>query len=150
MKEQLTSKDILINNGINEKDINLFFRLVDKSLGENINSKVQHEKFLSLCHIYPSRQRKIFSKIVDVLYRNIIFDNNEFNKLHVENGGIIDDCDDGFYQDFGCWVIFRGQTVLDEFLKNGSEYLIDYIKSLNISERELTYENFHYGIDNED
>jgi len=150
MRKQLTSNDILINNGIDKIYIDLFFKLVDQSLEGSLNSKSQHEKFLSLCSKYPNSQRKIFSKIVDILYRNIIFDNDEFDKLHVENGGIMDDADDGFYQDFGCWVIFRGQQILDKFLKNGSEYLIDYIKSLNISDRELTYENFHYGIDNED
>ena len=79
MKEQLTSKDILINNGINERSINLFFKLVDQSLEGSLNSKSQHEKFLSLCSKYPNSQRKIFSKIVDILYRNIIFDNDEFD-----------------------------------------------------------------------
>ena len=43
--------------------------------------------------------------------------------------------------------MFRGIKILDNFFEKGSKYLIDYIKSLNISNNELTYENFGYYID---
>ena len=149
MSNTLNTKEILKANGIKESDINLFFDLVDKSLkyDDFFNCATQQEEFLKLCYMQSKEKRVTFSKIITALEMYFYNDNQEFNKMHWSEGGIIEGGDDAFYDDFACWLIFRGIEVLDNFLKNGAKYLIDYIKSLNISNDELTYENFRYHID---
>lgn len=149
MNTTLKTKEILKANGVKESDIDLFFNLIDESLKYegSFNCATQHEEFLKLCYAQSEEKRDIFSNIIGIFKRYFYNDNHEFEKLHESNGGLIEGGDDAFYEDFACWLIFRGITVLDNFFEYGADYLINYIKSLNISNNELTYENFGYYID---
>lgn len=149
MNTTLKTKDILRANGVKDSDTDLFFTLIDESLKYegSFNCATQHEEFLKLCYTQSLEKRDAFSNIIGILKRYFYNDNPEFEKLHESNGGIIEGGDDAFYEDFACWLIFRGIEVLDKFFKCGANYLINHIKSLNISNYELTYENFGYYIE---
>lgn len=148
---KLKTKEILLKNGIKKDDIELFFHLVymSKNGKEYIKAREQHYRFIKRCKKYPIETRIVLANIVRCLKSYFYRNNAEFDKLHINNGGIVDGGDDAFYQDFACWMIFRGESVLDNFLDKGSEYMLSYIKKLGVGDDELTYENFGYDIDSE-
>lgn len=69
---------------------------------------------------------------------------NEFDKLHVQNGGIVSSSDDGFYMDFANWVIAQGEQLSKEFQQQGHKAVLDYINENNISEEDYMYECMIY------
>lgn len=68
----------------------------------------------------------------------------EFNKLHISNGGIVDTGDDGFYMDFGNWLFTQGKELWQSFIEKGHKVVIDYIVENDIQEEEYTYECMAY------
>lgn len=72
-------------------------------------------------------------------------DYQEFEKLHVQDGGIVSTGDDGFYMDFASWVLAQGEELFESFKQQGNKAIIDYIKSHNIGDDDYTFECMSYA-----
>lgn len=82
---------------------------------------------------------------------NLISDREDFELLHIENGGIIGAGDDGFYSDFVSWIVAQGEELHNRIFNNGCLEVVKYIEENNIDLDDCVYENvsyvFGYAID---
>lgn len=67
-----------------------------------------------------------------------------YDNMHVENGGIVDSGDDGFYMDFASWLASRGTEFLVDYFTREYKYVLKYIKDNDIDRREYLYEGISY------
>lgn len=86
---------------------------------------------------FEEQWRKIYSSIMG----------DEFEKLHINNGGIVSSGDDGFYMDFANWLIAQGVDLYKKFKENGHTAVLDYIKENDISKSNYMYESMIYCFD---
>lgn len=70
---------------------------------------------------------------------------NEFEKLHVEDGGFVSSGDDGFYMDFLSWLVAQGQDLFIAFKQEGAKAVEDYIRKHNIPRKDYMYECMAYA-----
>ena len=74
------------------------------------------------------------------------YDDVEFNKLHVSEGGFVNAGDDGFYMDFRNWLLVQGEELYNEMNERGHEAVIDYVNKHNITERDYRFECMVYAL----
>lgn len=60
-----------------------------------------------------------------------LIDDN-YDSLHVENGGIVEGGDSVFYEYLSNWIILQGKSCFDMYKKYGSEYINEYILMRNL------------------
>lgn len=70
--------------------------------------------------------------------------NNEFEKLYIINGGIVECRSDVFYTDFNEWLVAQGEELYYDFIDRGRIAVIEYIEKNRISSDDYTYENMGY------
>lgn len=68
----------------------------------------------------------------------------EYNRLHISRGGIIDGGDDCFYMDFGNWLVAQGEELYQTFKEKGHEAVLAYIEKHDIPESDYTFECMVY------
>lgn len=121
--------------------------LLDKSRkGQSyIYASAQYENMRNLLQSLPNSQ--IIKLEEDFRKRTAELKAGDFDKLHVNNGGIVSSGDDGFYMDFAGWVIAQGSTLFKDFKKQGHKAVIDYIRKHKISSSEYRFESMIYVFD---
>jgi len=72
-----------------------------------------------------------------------MFENPEYDKFHVNDGGFIRS-DDTFDMDFPAWIVAQGEELYNQFMTIGHQAIIDYMEKNNVNERECTYECMGY------
>lgn len=70
---------------------------------------------------------------------------DEFDKLDVEYGGMINVGLDGFYIDFADWVLAQGEELFLQFKKEGHQAIVDYINKHNVPESDYAFECMGYA-----
>ena len=129
---------------------NLLWNIIEKSKeGTNFNSKKQ---YINLTNILKNYTDEDNIKLRDEWWtlEKAMTNNEEYEKLHLSNGGIVNGGDDTFCMDFGGWVIAQGKELYDNFMKNGSTVIIEYINKNHVSEDDYTYECMSYVFINDD
>lgn len=107
-----------------------------------VGSEKQYENLKNILSRYDSNTINTLHDTWDGICKELKDD--EFEKLHVQDGGIVDTGDDGFDMDFANWVIAQGKALFDAFKTEGHEVVLDYIKKNKISEDDYTYECMVY------
>lgn len=105
-------------------------------------SEKQYENLKDILSRYDSNTIKGLHDTWDGVCKEL--KNDEFEKLHVQDGGIVDTGDDGFYMDFANWVVAQGKALFDVFKNEGHEAVLNYIKENEISEDDYTFECMVY------
>ena len=115
-----------------------------KSGKEYLSSDEQYLKLIDILSTYDKddvRQMYIeWSNNTEIVIRN-----EEFDKLHASKGGIVYSGDDGFYMDFGSWVIAQGKELFDDFQLNGATAILDYILKYDVSNEDFMFECMSYA-----
>lgn len=121
------------------------WQLISESKGGNkyVGSARQYKILLNiLSNLREDNVKKIEeewrNKVMEIIYTP------EFEKLHINNGGIINSGDDGFYMDFANWIIAQGEDLYNSFKNKGHIAIFDYIKEYNIPESDYTFECMIY------
>ena len=116
-----------------------------KSGQEYLNPETQYENLKS---ILRRLDKTVVQQLEEEWRKKVkVFtnDNNEFDKLHVSFGGIVNAGDDGFYMDFANWVIAQGEELFKRFQEEGHTAILDYIKKHNVTEEDYRYECMIYA-----
>lgn len=123
------------------------FEIIEKSKkGTNFDSEKQFSRLELIIKNLPKKNvERLFDEWCEIRKEYGIEEKEEFEKLHVSNGGIVDGGDDRFYGNFGAWVIAQGEELLSNFKKYGYKAIIEYILSNEISEYNYTYECMEYA-----
>ena len=121
------------------------WQIIKDSKEENRYTK-SRKQYENLHNILSKLPQKEVSKLRDEWAdkSNEITNNEEFEKLHRDNGGIISSGDDGFYMDFASWVMAQGEELYEEFMKNGHSVVLNYIKENNIPKSDYMFECMEY------
>ena len=77
--------------------------------------------------------------------RTLLIRFKDYEKLHINNGGVVNAYDDAFYIDFSNWIIAQGEDLYNKILNEGCTTVIDYINNNNITSDEYLYENIGYA-----
>lgn len=75
---------------------------------------------------------------------NRLFATKEFRSLHLVNGGFLNENDDGFYVDFGNWLLAQGEDLVTALKSEGRDVVIDYIDRHGVSESDYLFESMIY------
>ena len=78
-------------------------------------------------------------------YRSAYQGNPEYDLMHWSRGGFIQTGDDGFYMDFGSWLVAQGKDLFDAFQEEGREAIIRYIRENGFTEEDYHYESMCYA-----
>lgn len=105
-------------------------------------SEEQFEQLGKILSRYDNETIEEIRKEWSVKTRELL--NDEFNLLHIDNGGIICSGDDGFYMDFGNWVIAQGEGLFNRFKEEGHQAILDYIKEHDVPEDDYMFECIVY------
>lgn len=141
-------QDILSQDGDSIRELpdcsDELWKIIERSkLLTNFDSEKQYNNLYDIIQSYSDKDRES----IGYDWRSIcaaITSHPSFGLLHYINGGIVNEGDDGFFMDFGNWVVAQGKELCSEFMKNGSDVIIKYIKDNKISEQDYTYECFAY------
>jgi len=123
----------------------VYWDIIEQSKqGTNFDSEKQ---FHNLFELLKDRDEKFIRDFNDewsgISHSYIVSDRDEYDKLHVSNGGIVDG-NDTFYMDFGAWLVSQGEKLFKRYLKYGYQEVINYIKMNDIKEVDYTYECMDY------
>jgi len=121
------------------------WKIIKDSKDENkyTKSKKQYENLHNILSKLPQKEvSKLRDEWADK--SNEMTSNEEFNKLHYDDGGIITSGDDGFYMDFASWVIAQGEELYEDFMENGHSVVLNYIKENNIPKSDYMFECMEY------
>jgi len=106
-------------------------------------SKKQYKNLHSILSKLPQKEvSKLRDDWSDLSFK--MTNNDEFEKLHRDNGGIITSGDDGFYMDFASWLMAQGEELYEDFMKNGHSMVLNYIKENNIPKSDYMFECMEY------
>lgn len=126
--------------------LNILWRILEKSKQNcNFNSECQFQNLkyilsdMGLEEVVALRYRW---EQVRHVYRE---DEEEFDKLHLSNGGFLEGGDDTFYIDFPNWLVAQGEELYNNFREHGISAIFSYIITNNIKEKDYTYENMFYA-----
>lgn len=129
----------------------LLWKIIDESKEGKpfIKSEEQYRNLSLILIRYEQDTIKNLSEVWNQLTSNLIKDKNddyraEYEKLHVQNGGIVDSGDDGFYMDFPNWVVAQGEGLYKEFFEKGHQAIMEYINEHDIDEDDYLYESMGY------
>ena len=124
----------------------LLWSLLNKSKDGKayLDSDSQYDNLKKLLSVYNFLLVEDVHKVW-IEKRKELTDNQEFEKLHVQNGGIISSGDDGFYMDFAYWVLAQGEDLFKEFKDKGHTAIIDYINKHSVSESDYMFECMAYA-----
>lgn len=105
------------------------------------------EQYENLERVLSQMDRKMVSRIGEEWRKKTreLINNENYYKLHYNHGGIVDRGDDGFYMDFGNWVIAQGEELFQQFKKEGHEAILDYIKKNNVPCEDYNFECMIYA-----
>ena len=78
-------------------------------------------------------------------YRRAYQSNPEYDFMHVRHGGFIRAGDDGFFMDFGSWLVAQGKDLFGTFQKEGRWAIGRYIKENRFTEEDYLYESMCYA-----
>lgn len=124
----------------------LIWEIIEKSKDGKIYcpSEVQ---FSNLSRILSTYEVEVSQQLLDYFWdlKRIMINNDEFEKLHETNGGIIFGGDDAFYTDFASWIMVQGYDLYRGFLAKGHTAILKYIGDNDISENDYTYECMEYA-----
>lgn len=116
-----------------------------KSGQEYLNPEIQYQ---NLENILDRLDKAVVKQIEDEWRKKvqgiINGQNDEFEGLHVQDGGIISAGDDGFYMDFANWFIAQGEELFKKFQEEGRTAVLDYIEKHRIPREEYLYECMVY------
>ena len=121
------------------------WQVIKDSKEENkyTKSKKQYENLHNILSKLPQKEvSKLRDEWADK--SNKMTNNDEFEKLHRDNGGIIISGDDGFYMDFASWVMAQGEELYEDFMRNGHKVILNYIKENNVSKSNYMFECMEY------
>lgn len=126
-------------------NINLWDVIKESKAGHDyLFSEKQYDNLYEILSKLPKEQvkalRKEWSDKIDKMFAN-----PEFDKLHMDFGGMIDGGDDTFYMDFGNWIIAQGEELYDKFMTIGHQTIYDYIEKHCIPVKEYTFECMAYA-----
>jgi len=121
------------------------WQIIKESKEENkyTESKKQYENLHNILSKLPQKEvSKLRNDWSDLSFKMI--SNDEFEKLHRGNGGIINSGDDGFYMDFASWIMAQGEELYKDFMENGHSVVLNYIKENNILKSDYMFECMEY------
>lgn len=78
-------------------------------------------------------------------YRRAYQDNPEYDLMHACRGGFVRTGDDGFYIDFGSWLVAQGKELFDAFQKEGRKAVERYIGENGFCEGDYCFESMCYA-----
>ncbi|WP_460271721.1 DUF4240 domain-containing protein [Bacillus sp. NEAU-Y102] len=126
-----------------------------KTLWEVIKETKDGKEYLNSQKQYENLEKVLASldienvKIINTEWRKITdawYDDVEFNKLHISEGGFVNAGDDGFYMDFRNWLLVQGEELYNEMKERGHMAVVDYVNKHQIGESEYRFECMIYAL----
>ena len=120
----------------------------------NINEQAKREgegssfrQFKSLKAILEQHDDKTVEALGDIErnYRRAYQRNPEYDLLHWGRGGFVNAGDDGFYMDFGSWLVAQGKDLFDAFQKEGHKAVSRYVREGGFDEGDYRFESMCYA-----
>lgn len=123
----------------------LFWQL-NKQAKENSNGSAK-EQYDNLVALLSGLNIETVERLeeVELKYRTQYQNNPEYDLMHLSNGGFVQAGDDGFYMDFGSWLLSQGRELFDKFESEGHEAVELYIKQNHISPKDYLFESMCYA-----
>lgn len=122
----------------------LLWNIIDMSrMGTKFDNRRQYDSLVGILDKFESNVIEGLMKS----WREISYSyssSDEFEKLHVINGGIVESGDDAFFMDFTAWLVAQGEELYCDFINRGRIAVIEYIEKNKISSDDYTYENMGY------
>ena len=123
----------------------LLYELLNESVEKHPHNAESQQGFLRFqLECMPKNKQERICQAMDEV-RRLIYEDEMFKLFHWSFGGIISGSDDTLYMDFGSWFIGRGTQAMIEFLENGVQPMINYIKDNQIPDSEYEYESLTYA-----
>lgn len=125
-------------------NLQLLFNIIDRSL---INAELDSEKqYVALCEILEKEDNTTNEKLYDTysIVALAIFrflERDDFMNELCENLEISNEDD---LNNFACWIIGRGGLFVENLIRYGVEYVINYINKYNIQEYDYCFESLVY------
>lgn len=105
-----------------------------------LHPKMQYQYLLEQL----TKHEIITIRLLEESWRNELeemVESEEFKKLHITNGGIIESSDDGFYMNFANWVIAQGEQLVNDFWEEGCSAVLNYIIRNGVTKEEYMFES---------
>ena len=124
----------------------LLWNIIDMSrMDAKFNNRKQYDNLVRLLDKFENNAIEgLMRAWREISYSYNYSSSNEFEKLHVINGGIVEGGDDAFFIDFTAWLVAQGKELYYDFIDRGSVAIIEYIEKNKISSDDYTYENMGY------
>lgn len=129
-------------------DIDLFFRLIDKSLEGTTSSKEQHFKFLKLASEYDFDQIDLLYFIAQTTASYIISEFGESMLLYINEDSLYLSSKNDLLN-FIFWIIFRGENFINKYLMYGNEFILNYIINNEVLYKDYKYDSFIKYLDSD-
>lgn len=107
------------------EDVDVVWHFIEVSRNDSCGVEAQISRLLTTLQKYGV---KICNKVEEGFFKikeELIDDN--YDSLHVENGGIVKGSNDVLYGHLSNWIILQGKSCFDMYKKYGTEYITEYI-----------------------
>lgn len=133
-----------MNKNKNELD-ELFWSINEQAKREGEGSSFR--QFKSLKAILEQYDDVTVEALGDIerSYRRAFQRNPEYDLLHARKGGFVRSGDDGFYMDFGSWLVAQGKDLFDDFQQEGHEAVVRYVCEGGFDEDDYRFESMCYA-----
>lgn len=68
----------------------------------------------------------------------------DFERLHKDNGGLVEGGDDAFFEDFPNWIMGQGKELVQTYMEKGPKVIVEYVQANKVQQDDLTFENMGY------
>lgn len=106
-------------------DIDVAWHFIEVSRIDSCGVEAQISRLSTILQKYGV---EICNKVEQGIFqiKEELIDEN-YDSLHVENGGIAEGSDSVFYEYLSNWIILQGKSCFDMYKKYGAEYINEYI-----------------------
>lgn len=123
----------------------LFWEINDEAKAEGKgNARLQFESLKATLSKYDDAAVEALGE-VERRYRSLYQSNPEYELLHLSHGGFVNSGDDGFYMDFGSWLVAQGKELFDAFQKEGHAAVERYVRKGGFGEEDYLFESMCYA-----
>lgn len=124
------------------------FRLVKKDT-ETLSSKDYHDRLVEILYdmdesVIERLNNDFYEKRKKLIGNRDSREQEEFDKLHISRGGIVNAGDDGFYMDFASWVVAQGEVLYNDYMTKGHTAILTFIAKHHVPANDYLFECLGY------
>lgn len=126
--------------------LDTLWEFIDAARGgskEYIPERELYDRLKELYNSYDEKQKEVIEEEWKELGQ-YLEDTEIIDQMHWSRGGVVTGSDDALYMDHKNWVIAQGQELVESFIGNGRQVLLDYIAEYGLTENNYTYESMVY------